>query len=55
MLCAHNELNQVLVFYVDRKDLADLVDANHAISGSITDSNEDKLVCNALAVDQGCA
>lgn len=52
MLCSHYKLNQVLVLNVDSEDLTNFVNADHTISCHITDSNEDQLVSDALAVNQ---
>jgi len=52
MLCSHYKLNQVLVLNVDSENLTNFVNADHTISSHITDSNEDQLVSDALAVNQ---
>lgn len=55
MLRAHNELNQVLVLHVDREDLSHFVNADHTVGSHVADCDEDQLVSDALAVNQGCA
>ena len=52
-MSSHDEFNQILFFNVDGEDLADFVDANHAISEHIADRNKNQLVGDSLAVNEG--
>ena len=52
MLGSHNKFNQILLLYVNGKNLTYFVNANHSVCCCVPDRNKNELIRDSLSINQ---